>query len=845
MDPEGYPGMSFSTIPDLSTKDLMASRSLFSRIFHGLFPFQSINFYFPEHPQSALSWKEGGKLEEFVEVRWVTEYEMHYDPVRKRLFWPLAFHGKSIGFLVFFGLSQVPDDRERYLLERLSSLALDMAALKKQVQLDPVTGLYHEWAFRKLLIRIIKDWSKKGGELKPEKLSLAGGQPSQTMILGFLSLHSKQNKTGTFSTFLETESQVWLKDLPGCFPAGTILAAIHHQPLIIGFVIPSLEEGDSLSSIPFRISSEIDQKLVYQAGWAGLDHRDQETFQGNPSKYSLMTTWWDNAWTALELAKNWGENIILGYDEILYQAGKVLDLLPSHRIVINLGQKAGVSPFMRFSILEGDNPDQEKGLAIPLEIQEDLCIAEVVYLRESGKPILKNDRVRLVSPLSQKMGETKGEILLSNGPLRSFQMFQLKFREALKSTEKFSLLIGRLDDYTDRLKLWGENSLLEIQKEMNLNLEENLPANGVIGPYGRDGFILFVPEMDKEEAGLWARKVSQHLKQTLNLSLSFVLADYPCAPFHKGEILDNTVKTLDHLAFLGPGSIVVFDSVTLNISGDKLYNHGEVQGAVREYEKALILDPNNINALNSLGVCYANLGQLHQAVESFHRVLALSPEDFMASFNLGFSYARLGETEKALQTWEALAQKSGAPFDLAYHLGRLYRDQKDFHRALNWFKKAEETPDKKGFIYRVLGECEESLGKQKEATAYFKKALKNHPQDAFSLSHLGALYLGQGESIKVALSLCQQATHIEPAKGLYWLNLGKALLMNGFPKRAVNALNQALSRGDQDKEVYRLLGLALQTLGKPKESQDCFLEALKRDPDDEEIKGYMQEKEKT
>lgn len=84
-------------------------------------------------------------------------------------------------------------------------------------------------------------------------------------------------------------------------------------------------------------------------------------------------------------------------------------------------------------------------------------------------------RVRLVSHFSQKMGETKGEVLLSNGPLRSFQMFQLKFREALKGTEKFSLLIGRMDDYADRLKLWGENSLLEIQKEMNLNLEEKLP----------------------------------------------------------------------------------------------------------------------------------------------------------------------------------------------------------------------------------------------------------------------------------------------------------------------------------------------------------------------------------
>ena len=111
-----------------------------------------------------------------------------------------------------------------------------------------------------------------------------------------------------------------------------------------------------------------------------------------------MTLWWEQAWTALHLAQDLAENSVLDYDEILFQAGRVMDILPGHRIVINLGQKAGVSPFMRFSILEDGDPEQEKGLAIPLEIQEELCIAEVIYLREAGLAIQKNDWVRLASP---------------------------------------------------------------------------------------------------------------------------------------------------------------------------------------------------------------------------------------------------------------------------------------------------------------------------------------------------------------------------------------------------------------------------------------------------------------
>jgi tetratricopeptide (TPR) repeat protein len=835
--------MPFSPTPDLSPEDLLASRTLFSKIFQGLFSYHSLNFYFPERPQSALTWKESGNLEELDGSDWVSKKEMHYDSGRKRLFWPLTFHSTPVGFLVLFGLPQVPEAGERLLLEKLSGIALEMAALKKQVQLDPVTGLYHQGAFRKSLIRILKDFSQNRGGQKPEKLSLAEGHPSQGLILGFLSLNSQNPSAGSSSASLEAESRVWIKEISGTFPLGSILATIHHHPLTIGFVLPSREEGRIPAPPIFQASPGMKSKFNYHLGWAGLNPRGQETFQGNPSKYSRMTLWWEQAWTALQSAQYLGDNSILGFDEILFRAGRVMDLLPSHRIVINLGQKAGISPFMRFSIMEEGALEEEKGLAIPLEIQEELCIAEVIYLRESGLGIRKNDRVRLAPSGSKKIGMLEAESTLSNLPLRSFQMFQQKFREALKVTEKFSLLIGRLDDYAERLKLWGERSLIEIQKEMNLGLEERLPAGGLAGPYGRDGFILFIPEMNKEEGEVWTRNLMKEFKQNLNLSLSFALADYPCPSFHKGEVLENTIKALDHLAFLGPGSFIAFDSISLNISGDKFYNHGDLPEAVREYEKALILDPNNINALNSLGVCYANLGQLEEAVQSFHRVLALSPEDFMASLNLGFALTRLGRNEEAIRTWESLAQKNQTDFDLAYHLGRTYREEGNNNLAYHWFRQAEESPDKKGFIYRVLGEIAESLGKVKEAIAWYKKALKNNPQNAFCLSRLGGLYLQQGESLKVALSLCQQATRIEPTKGAFWLNLGKALLMNDFPKRAVDALQQALSRGGPSRDVYRLLGLSFQHLNKHKEAQDCFIEALKQDPGSKELLGYLNEKE--
>jgi tetratricopeptide (TPR) repeat protein len=780
-------------------------------------------------------------LEEVLGSPWVNTREMHYDPEQKRLFWPLLFHEQSLGFLVLFGFSHIPDSKEQQWLKRFTEIALEMTALRKQVRLDPVTGFFHETAFRKVVAQVLKEGIKNKGEQKPEKLSLAEGRSNQKMILGFLSLQPKASGGPGLSSPPDTIPLTWIRAIKDQFPAGTILAAVRHHPLIVGFIIPEMEgEGQPLSP-PWSNLAELQARFEYHLGWAWHDLRGQESFQGNPSRFAMMSRWWDQAWTALESARTMGPNTALNYDEILFRAGRVLDILPGHRIVINQGEKAGVEFFMRFSIVEEGEEKPEKGLAVPLDIQENLCVAEMIYLQESGLSIQKNDRVRLVTSPVRPMEGLQDAIVSPNGPLRSFQMFQQKLRQALKESEKFSLLIGRLDDFNERLKTWGEQSLLEIRKEMNKSLEEKMPQKGIFGPYGRDGFILYLPDAGRDEAGDWAKGLIEGFKKNLNISISLGLAYFPLAPFHKGEVLDNAVKALDHLAFLGPGSLVVFDSVTLNISGDKYYGRGELEEAVRDYERALILDPENSNALNSLGVTYANQGRLQPAVEAFQRVLQLSGDDFMASFNLGFALAGLGRAQEAIQVWEELARRSETDFDLAYHLGRLYREAKAYDRAYEWFRKAEEAPNKKGAIYRALGEIEELREKYKEAMIWYKKALKNNPQNAFCLSRLGSLYLQQGESIRVALSLCQQATRIEPDMGIYWMNLGKALFRNGSPQKATEAFQKALDKGGPMKELYRLLGLSFRTLGRHQTAQEFFIKALKQDPENQELQGYLKE----
>ena len=95
---------------------------------------------------------------------------------------------------------------------------------------------------------------------------------------------------------------------------------------------------------------------------------------------------------------------------------------------------------------------------------------------------------------------------------------------------------------------------------------------------------------------------------------------------------------------------MVFDGVSLNISGDKLYENGDLQGAIDEFKRALELDPSNVNVHNSLGVCYGLQSEYESAIEEFKKVASIDPGEYMAMFNLGLVHTLQGQPEEALKS---------------------------------------------------------------------------------------------------------------------------------------------------------------------------------------------------
>ena len=67
--------------------------------------------------------------------------------------------------------------------------------------------------------------------------------------------------------------------------------------------------------------------------------------------------------------------------------------------------------------------------------------------------------------------------------------------------------------------------------------------------------------------------------------------------------------------------------------------------AITEYDKAIALDPDFIDAYNNRGWAYGSKGEMDQAIADFDRAIELNPDDAEAYNNKGLSKLNLGQKD--------------------------------------------------------------------------------------------------------------------------------------------------------------------------------------------------------
>lgn len=316
---------------------------------------------------------------------------------------------------------------------------------------------------------------------------------------------------------------------------------------------------------------------------------------------------------------------------------------------------------------------------------------------------------------------------------------------------------------------------------------------------------------------------------------------YPFEDFTKSETLKNVQKALQHAAFFGPGHAVLFDALSLNVSGDIYFSDGDLPKAVLEYKRGLVCDENDVNLLNSLGVAYALLNRNSLARKTFDRVLELDEHDYMALYNLGLGAQQRGMSEEAISWFEKAdrwcddSEESGTVrTDLRIQLGTLYCKVGKFEEALHsleqWMKDVPKTQH--GRIFRLLGQAYLGTDNSREAMKWLQRALQYNELDAEAMSLLGTAIIDQQEGDDIGLSLCLKGVELAPENPLLHLRLAKAEMQNGRFREVLRSLRRCNVKRIDKGEVHLLKAEAYAGLKQSAKAKQWAEQVLLQHPSD-------------
>jgi serine/threonine-protein kinase len=194
---------------------------------------------------------------------------------------------------------------------------------------------------------------------------------------------------------------------------------------------------------------------------------------------------------------------------------------------------------------------------------------------------------------------------------------------------------------------------------------------------------------------------------------------------------------------------------------------GRHEKAAKEYERALELDPVNVEAVRHLAGSLQALGRPGDAEAAYRRAVALRP-DYWAGYNaLGSFYFAAGRLEEAERAYRSLIQVTPESYRGHLNLGAVY---------FRW-------------------------GKYGEAEKMFRRSLELKPTD-LAFSNLGTIYFYQGR-YREALPMMKKAT--ETGRGgrnaVIWGNLGETYVQNGDAEKARQAYERALELAEQQVAI--------------------------------------------
>ena len=119
----------------------------------------------------------------------------------------------------------------------------------------------------------------------------------------------------------------------------------------------------------------------------------------------------------------------------------------------------------------------------------------------------------------------------------------------------------------------------------------------------------------------------------------------------------------------------------------KQFELGQLEDAKAQFEKAVLLEPRNVEAYNNLGLVLKKMGRSEEAFEQYRKALAIDPQCVECLNNLGALYLVTHDLAEAEANFQKAIQEKPDYADPYFHLGILLEARGDVAGARRNYQK--------------------------------------------------------------------------------------------------------------------------------------------------------------
>jgi tetratricopeptide (TPR) repeat protein len=372
------------------------------------------------------------------------------------------------------------------------------------------------------------------------------------------------------------------------------------------------------------------------------------------------------------------------------------------------------------------------------------------------------------------------------------------------------------------------------------------PNIQTLGIADERGLSVGLERLDTGDAAEFRRYIAKDLPEELSFLTALSLVQIHMLQGDLGKTLLLLGMASENLPtdpqFRTSGKMVDF------IQGMIAFFAGDLEGAVRQMDRAITSDPNKTLFYTMRALAHIQLAQVDEALADLEKAVALESNNEMAYVLQGAVAWMMGNLEAALGAYDRLIELEPDVVELYLVRSMMAFEKGDLESARDTLDRVEQEPGAGGFVALARGLVYEKMGQSTQAAADYARAVElavSPDQGIRLISGVAGeivppyaylfqctAYQARGD-IEEALNSCDRVLEADPLyPDAYWKR-GQLYAAQGNLDAALVDYTAALEVDPRWPWIYYLRAQVLIELGRGDEAQADLARAWELQPVDE------------